>query len=185
MIKVYSMTAIMDLSFPGQRTTTATSCIPHDSVYMPGPRAGKSADTWLQLFQNDSKICEVGVTLTPLINKICKPWRLLSESTGVSFQKKLFTLSSTQESNTRLLLTEHNKPELVTQYVISEFSPRPQATSQNVLFLCSPKRAARPLITSVFETCKKIMSINSSSIKSRHTSKKAVYLDKFSLTTNT
>ena len=44
---------LMDLSFPGQRTTTATSCIPHDSVYMPGPRAGKS-DTWLQLFQNDS-----------------------------------------------------------------------------------------------------------------------------------
>ena len=36
------MAAIMDLSFPGQRTTTATSCIPHDSVYMPGPRAEKS-----------------------------------------------------------------------------------------------------------------------------------------------
>ena len=37
MIKVYSMTAIMDLSFPGQRTATATSCIPHDIltiVYM-------------------------------------------------------------------------------------------------------------------------------------------------------
>ena len=66
------MTAIMDLSFPGQRTATATSCIPHDSVYMPGPRAGKS-DTWLQIFQNDSKICEAEVTLTPLINKICKP----------------------------------------------------------------------------------------------------------------
>ena len=33
---------LMELSFPGQRTTTATSCIPHDSVYMPGPRAGKS-----------------------------------------------------------------------------------------------------------------------------------------------
>ena len=42
MIKVYSMTAIMDLSFPGQRTAKATLCIPHDSVYMPGPRAGKS-----------------------------------------------------------------------------------------------------------------------------------------------
>ena len=42
MIKVYSMTAIMDLSFLGQRTAKATSCIPHDSVYMPGPRAGKS-----------------------------------------------------------------------------------------------------------------------------------------------
>ena len=67
------MTAIMDLSFPGQRTTTATSCIPHDSVYMPGPRAGKS-DTWLQIFQNDSKICEAEVTVTPLINKICKHW---------------------------------------------------------------------------------------------------------------
>ena len=79
MIKVYSMTAIMDLSFPGQRTATATSCIPHDSVYMPGPRAGKSengffrCDTWLQIFQNDSKICEAEVTLTPPINKICKP----------------------------------------------------------------------------------------------------------------
>ena len=73
------MTAIMDLSFPGQRTATATSCIPHDSVYMPGPRAGKSengffrCDTWLQIFQNDSKICEAEVTLTPHINKICKP----------------------------------------------------------------------------------------------------------------
>ena len=29
----FSMTAIMDLSFPDQLTTTATSCIPHDSVY--------------------------------------------------------------------------------------------------------------------------------------------------------
>ena len=28
------MTAIMDFSFPGQRTATATSCIPHDSVYV-------------------------------------------------------------------------------------------------------------------------------------------------------
>ena len=42
MIKVYSMTAIMDLSFPGQRTATATSCIPHNSVCMPGPHTGKS-----------------------------------------------------------------------------------------------------------------------------------------------
>ena len=32
----------MDLSFPGQRTSIGTSCIPHDSVYIPGPRAGKS-----------------------------------------------------------------------------------------------------------------------------------------------
>ena len=32
----------MDLSFPGQRTATANSFIPHDSVYMPRPRAGKS-----------------------------------------------------------------------------------------------------------------------------------------------
>ena len=32
MIKIYSMIAIMDLSFPGQRTATATSCIPHDSA---------------------------------------------------------------------------------------------------------------------------------------------------------
>ena len=39
------MTAIMDLSFPGEQTDTATSCIPDDSVYMLGPRAGKS-DTW-------------------------------------------------------------------------------------------------------------------------------------------
>ena len=62
----------MDVSFPGQRTAPAISCIPNDSVYMPGPRAGKS-DTWLQIFQNDSKICEAEVTLTPLINKICKP----------------------------------------------------------------------------------------------------------------
>ena len=27
------MTAVMDLSFPGQRAATSTSCIPHDSVY--------------------------------------------------------------------------------------------------------------------------------------------------------
>ena len=46
MIKVYySITSIMDLSFPGQRT--ATSCILHDSVYMPGPCAGKSEDVFL------------------------------------------------------------------------------------------------------------------------------------------
>ena len=50
---------------------------------MPGPHDGKSenvffrCDTWLQIFQNDSIICEVEVTVTPLINKICKPWRLL------------------------------------------------------------------------------------------------------------
>ena len=35
-------TAIMDLSFPGQRTDTATPCMPHHTVYMVGPRAGKS-----------------------------------------------------------------------------------------------------------------------------------------------
>ena len=34
MTKVYLITAVMDLSFPGQRTTTATSCIPHNSVYV-------------------------------------------------------------------------------------------------------------------------------------------------------
>ena len=83
-----AITTIMDLSFPGQRTATATSCIPHDSVYMPGPCAGKSENgffrcdtwqevigscTWLQIFQNDSKICEAEVTLTPLTNKIANP----------------------------------------------------------------------------------------------------------------
>ena len=62
------MTAIMDLSFPGQRAATGTLCIPHDSVHMPGPRAGKSengfccCDTWLHIFQNDSKICEAEVS---------------------------------------------------------------------------------------------------------------------------
>ena len=61
MIKVYSMTAIMDLSFPGQRIATANSCIPHDSVYMPGPHVGKSengffrCDTWLQILQKTPK----------------------------------------------------------------------------------------------------------------------------------
>ena len=74
----------MDLGFPGQQTATATSCIPHDSVYMPDPRAGQSENgffrcyTWLQIFQNDSKICEAEVTVTPLINKICKPWRVIA-----------------------------------------------------------------------------------------------------------
>ena len=70
------MTAIMDLSVPGQLTATATSYVPHGSLYMPGPRAGKSENgffhcgTWLQIFQNDSKICEAKVTVTPLINKM-------------------------------------------------------------------------------------------------------------------
>ena len=65
----------MDLSFPGQRTATATSCIHHDSVYMRGLHAPKSengfyrCDTRLQIFLNDSKICEAEVTVTPLINK--------------------------------------------------------------------------------------------------------------------
>ena len=134
----------MDWSFLGQWTTTVTSCIPHNSVYMPGPRAGKSkngvlskwkghrikyqnkdfvkngrknfrgytmmrkrrkpfalfarkqrekspfasgecinfqhstltkhaaklvCDTWLQILQNDFKICEAEVTLTPLMKK--------------------------------------------------------------------------------------------------------------------
>ena len=45
-IKVYSMTAIMHLSFPGQQTTTATLCIPHDSVCMPGPRTSKSENVF-------------------------------------------------------------------------------------------------------------------------------------------
>ena len=79
------MTTIMDFSFPGQRTATATLCIPHDSVYMPGPRAEKSengffrCNTWLQIFQNDSKICEAEVIVTPLINKICKPWLMVGD----------------------------------------------------------------------------------------------------------
>ena len=30
-------------------------------------------DTQLQIFLNDSKICKAEVTVTPLINKICKP----------------------------------------------------------------------------------------------------------------
>ena len=73
------MTAIMGLRFRGQQTATATSCIHHDSVYMRGPRARKSengffrCDTRLQIFLHDSKICEAEVTVTPLINKICKP----------------------------------------------------------------------------------------------------------------
>ena len=70
------MTTIMELSFSGQRTATATLHILHDSVYMPGPCAGKSengffcCDIWLQIFQNDSRICEAEVSLTPLINVI-------------------------------------------------------------------------------------------------------------------
>ena len=74
------MTTIMDLSFPGQRTATITLCIPHDVYTCQEPRAGKCendffrCDTWLQIFQSDSKICEAEVTLTPLINKIYKPW---------------------------------------------------------------------------------------------------------------
>ena len=38
----------MDLRFPGKQTTTAISCIPHDSVYMPGPCAGKSENGGLR-----------------------------------------------------------------------------------------------------------------------------------------
>ena len=48
MLKLYSVTGIMDLSFPGQRTTTATRCIPHNSVYVPGPHAGKSENGFLR-----------------------------------------------------------------------------------------------------------------------------------------
>ena len=48
MVKDYSMTTIMDLSFPGQRTATANLCNPHDSVYMPGPRAGKSENSFFR-----------------------------------------------------------------------------------------------------------------------------------------
>ena len=46
MMKVYSMTAIMDLSFPGQRTATATSGFPHDSVYVV-----VQIFPWLKIFQ--------------------------------------------------------------------------------------------------------------------------------------
>ena len=83
------MNAIIDFSFPGQRTPTATSCIPHDAPHDRGPRAGKSengffrCDTWLQIFQNDSKICEAEVTVTPLISKICKG--VSTQSDGVHF----------------------------------------------------------------------------------------------------
>ena len=115
------MTTIMDLSLPGQRTATATLCIPHDSVYMPGPSAGKSendffrCDTWLQIFQNDSKICEAEVTLTPLINKICKPCYLFTVSLEIiqNFQKRCGrrwevpwnTPNSTHETIVRLTVT--------------------------------------------------------------------------------
>ena len=44
----------MDLSFPGQRTATATLCIPHDTVCMPGPRTGKSENGFFVLIL-DSK----------------------------------------------------------------------------------------------------------------------------------
>ena len=72
----------MDLSFPGQRTATATSCIHHDSVYMRGLHSRKyengfyRCDTRLQIFLNDSKICEAEVTVTSLMNKICKPCKI-------------------------------------------------------------------------------------------------------------
>ena len=96
------MATIIDLSFPGQRTATATSCIPHDSVYMPGPLAGKSengffrCDTRLQIFQNDSKICEAEVTVTPLIKKICKPWTPINYLCG---QKPLASCQSTESQH--------------------------------------------------------------------------------------
>ena len=73
-------------------------CIPHDSVYMSGPHAGKSengffrCDTWLQIFQNDPKICEAEVTLTPLINTIGKPCR---------YHWKIATRPETQITHTR------------------------------------------------------------------------------------
>ena len=56
----------------------------------------------------------------------------------------LLTLSSTQFSKTLLLLKEHSNPDFVTQNVVSVFSPKPQATPQKVLFLCSPSKADRP-----------------------------------------
>ena len=90
------MTAIIDLSFPGQRTAIATSCITHNSVYMPGPRAGKSengffrCDTWLQIFQNDSRICEAEVTLTPI--KFANPGRGLCDKPREHLHGKLIFL---------------------------------------------------------------------------------------------
>ena len=72
----------MDLSFPGQQTVIATSCIPHDSVNVPGTHTGKSENGHFVVII-DSKICEAEVTLTTVINTICKPcicysYRILS-----------------------------------------------------------------------------------------------------------
>ena len=63
------MTAVMDLSFPGQRTATATSCIPHDSVYMPGPRVGKSENSFFVVIL-DSKYSK----MTPKFVKQKSHW---------------------------------------------------------------------------------------------------------------
>ena len=53
-------------------------------------------DTWLQIFQNDSKIWEAEVTLNPLINKICKPCQISSEPTAMKkyemFNTEIFQL---------------------------------------------------------------------------------------------
>ena len=69
MIKVDSIAAIMDLSFPGQRTTTATSCIPYDSAHMPGPRARKSENGVLSEWRATKKS-----TKTPRFRQEWKKW---------------------------------------------------------------------------------------------------------------
>ena len=83
-----------------------------------------------------------------LLQSRCKESILLKEKKKNRVKSPAFfillTLSSTQFSKTLLLLKEQSNPDFVTQNVVSVFSPKPQATPQNVLFLCSPSKADRP-----------------------------------------
>ena len=56
---------------------------------------------WLQIFQNDSKICEAEFTVTPLINKICKPWIRMRE-----LKKRRFWAT---HANQKWCLFPHNR----------------------------------------------------------------------------
>ena len=66
------MNAAMDLSFPGQRTATATS-VSLTIVYTCQDTFLESLKMAFFVVMLDSKICEAEVKLTPLVSKICKP----------------------------------------------------------------------------------------------------------------
>ena len=104
----------MDLSFPSQQTTTATSCIPYNSLYMPGPPARKSENGFFSLWY-----------LTPNIPTWLQ--NLWSRShTNSTHRKKLQTLKTCRSE----ICTKYNqvfvkcKEPHVQLYLIDSFSSK-------------------------------------------------------------